>query len=190
MDDLTFNVKISYEQDPEEELKEIVAQLPSTLISAMEQMGEEMKNSLRRHVISDVYGAYTPTEYIRRSENSGMGTPLSDMDANAHVYEPRAEARGVEVRGLLNFTYKPTGEHADSSTNPSPLDGDPLIGRIETGAGYATKYHQARPFWKNFVNEVIDDDLLARILDSELQMAGYELDELSHTEREANDGEY
>lgn len=175
---------------------------------------EDMKETLAYRIEEDVYKQYTPDIYPRRSENPGFGTPLTDMDKNV-----LGGAKGSPGGAYIHFDYIPTGAHsgvfgdvisdervlmrlgvqADDPIKPpeKQADGNALIRRIETGKGYdwkpnkkkAKKFTDERPFWQNFVNELIEGNGLAYAAKQAFKREGIEVSDIS-AEREQNDGNY
>ena len=74
---ITLNdlVKDYGEALPEDKMKRIA-----------EYVGSEMKATLAHRIEEDVYKEYHPKVYPRRSEHSGYGTPLNDMEKNVELY--------------------------------------------------------------------------------------------------------
>lgn len=132
---------------------------------ALRTVGAELENCLRRHILDDVYAAYSPISYPRRYNNPSFGTALPD-----------AKNFDAEIRGgnVLIFSYEPSGEHSGTLADtlnyqdlvhkpagaqpikPHPANGDMLIRRLEQGVGYdwqpATPI-PPRPFYDNFLND-------------------------------------
>ena len=147
----------------DQDFSRIQQELAAAVQASMASVGAFMKDALQRHIETDVYNAYTPKVYPRRSETPAFGAPLSDMEANTAVNN-----RGAGV----TLTYLPSGTHSGTTADlpqsssyynpdnprpikPNPVHGDNLIRRIETGQGYDWDTDvPARPFWQNFVNEM------------------------------------
>lgn len=171
-----FNVTISGEETLINDLNDFVYSLRDPVWYGLSAVADGMTNSLQAHIQRDVYDAYEPKSYPRRSRGNGVrfGLPLNDIHQMV-VDHPTALS--------MSFTYEPSGYHsgkmqdaldAYNSRNeprartearwnqplkPNPVHGDALIRRIQTGRGYDWKppagmnQFPARPFWDNFVEE-------------------------------------
>ena len=167
----------------EQDLVLFQAELAKRVGNAMNDVGADMQDALARHIETDVYNKYSPIQYQRRSENHGLGTPLNDMQANSHIYNKGA---GVTIE------YKPTGAHENASWNTA--NGDDLIGRIEKKNPPYFKKAQGkvplRPFWQNFVDEMVDDGMLENFFAAAMRRQGEQVIEEGTIVRDANDGAY
>lgn len=176
-----------------------------------EHVGNEMKDTLAHRIEEDVYKEYTPRVYPRRSEHSGYGTPLDDMEKNVMLFP-----KSIPGKAEITFSYKPDGSHtgtfgdfyddnkllrihkkASDPIKPNPVHGDDLIRRIETGKGYdyrpssktAHPFTEPRPFWANFVAEMLEGGGFDDALKQAFKAEGIEITDV-HTERESADGNY
>lgn len=161
--------------------------LAGVFATALDGVLSETLDRLKSHIKSDVYDQWTPTEYERRGEEGG----IIDLDTHLWPHHPSILA-GVENNtpiARFDFNYRPTGE---SEQWRIPAYGDALIGRIENGTGYEWKTHPgARPFWHNFVSEMIDENGFGEAAYRELRMLGVEIEGFPQTERSASgNGEY
>lgn len=114
--------------------------------AGLNAVSSDMSASLKKHIELDVYAAYDPKDYLRRSDNPSYGTPLnSDENIGATV-----------VDNTLIFGYVPTGEH---SLYDEEIDNDELIRVISLAEGYQwfvkKRKIPPRPFWDNFLAEMI-----------------------------------
>lgn len=131
-------------------------------------IGSELTKQLQQHIRTDVYNAYSPKSYPRRSNHPQFGTPLESTDN-----------MDLQIGKLsLAFNYEPSGSHSgknrdridwselsddlkkspDKPIKPNPVHGDDLIRRIETGTGYDWDVEvPERHFWNNFVEEAIGE---------------------------------
>lgn len=134
---------------------------------------EESKESLKDHIVNDVYKAYTPKAYKRRSENPLLGTPLSDLDAYSHTIKPSGGNVGGNLVVTTKLYYNPRGSHAVarwSSDAPQKkkiknVDDNELIGRIEKkdpAYNWGNSKVPERPFWQEFVREMVDGGRLEK----------------------------
>lgn len=181
-----------------------------------ESVGNVMKETLEHRIEEDVYKEYNPKVYPRRSDpkNSGYGVALNNMEKTVTLYpKPKDHIAGKVV---VTFVYQPSGEHsgtfgeffnedqltrlhkkASDPIKPNPVHGDDLIRRIETGRGY--DYHpsskdphpftEPRPFWANFVAEMLEGGEFDRAVKSAFAAEGIDIQDV-HTERENSDGNY
>lgn len=184
MAELVLDINVSGEESIDADFKAFQKELISSVEKAMDDVGADMIEALKKHIETDVYKAYpNPKEYERRSKNSELGRALNDMKANTTVYNKGA---GVSLE------YKPTGEHENSAWHTA--DGDDLIGRIEKKNPPYFKKAQGmvpeRPFWQNFVNEMIEGEELERFFVSAMLMRGVEIEESGGVVRESGDGDY
>lgn len=131
-----FRVTIQGLPTIEKDYKSQESKIRLAIPMALELVGTEMQNDLRRSIFEDVYQKYTPKGYERRTEGSGF-EPLESYDYMAY-----------SVRGAsLDFGYFPSGEHSDERWYQR--DGDDLIKWLQSP-------HQnipARPFWDYFVEK-------------------------------------
>nr|DAF90884.1 MAG TPA: hypothetical protein [Siphoviridae sp. ctnMR5] len=140
-----------------EEIKKEVDNIEKHIPTALNYVGSEMAQDLRKHLHDDWYSKYAPTEYDRRTDDPSLGIPLAD-DQNFFINVNKKE---------LRFTYEPTGEHKNRAW--SQRYGDALIEFIQKGMEYDLTDDEdkeysvpPRPFWNNFVNsqqnrEIIDN---------------------------------
>lgn len=176
MSESFFKVTIQGEETLTNDLNDYVFSLRDPIWEGFSAVADEMTNSLQAHIQKDVYDAYEPKSYPRRSNSGGIrfGIPLNDARQMV-VEHPTALS--------LSFTYEPSGYHSgrmqdaldaynarnepkartesrwNQPLKPHPVHGDALIRRIQTGRGYdwippkGMNRFPARPFWDNFVEE-------------------------------------
>lgn len=134
----------------EQDMAALEKQVKDAFRASRPALAEEMRQCLREHVVEDVYDKLVPEEYVRRRGTKG----LADMNASATVYSDERD-------GGMNLTllYQPSGA-ADGEGEPVDphVDGDDLIDRIEKrNPEYNwTRKPPKRPFFSNFVQEMID----------------------------------
>lgn len=158
----------------------------------------DMKAALEDHIREDVYREYTPKKngYERRSKDPRRGVSLLasvEDEAYTKQLDPLDYTTGNVIAGL---SYEPTGEHKDN-WRWSDANGDELIGRIEKKD---PKYNweprdgslKERPFWQNFVTEMIEGGRFARVVEEELKRMGIaeKTDHITGVTRENADGNY
>lgn len=152
--------------DFDKQLRGYLNTLISEIDSAISDTMLDAKDALRKHIREDVYSesVYSPKVYRRRSEHKGLGTPLDYLEKpNAQIIPPS----GGNVNGHLVVTsrlyYNPTGEHKKAKWHTA--DHSDLIGRIEKKSPpYTWGQDQVppRPFWQNFINEMVGDGELEK----------------------------
>ena len=180
--EIILNFKVSGESSIDKDLNAFKAELGTKVAKAMDDVGADMVELLKKHIISDVYEAYPrPKVYKRRSDNSSLGTPLSDMEKNTIVFNKGA---GVSV------AYIPMGAHAYRKWHTD--DKDQIIGKIEKKSPpykWGNDTVPERPFWQYFVSELIEGGELDRYFASAMMMQG-EIVEPTGVIRQADDGDY
>lgn len=135
----------------DDDMKSLEKDFAAALNSAMQvELTAEMEKSLETHVQEDVYDKYEPSVYIRRYEDGG----IIDMGLNQHF---------TYGDGTIEMTYDPSGsiDHLPPGRYPEPIHGDMLISRIERkhppyNWGGTQYYIPPRPFFSNFVDEMIE----------------------------------
>lgn len=147
----------------------------------------DMKDSLQEHIRTDVYSEYKPKVYKRRREYAGFGPALINIDRNSvPIIKP---GKGGAQVGII---YMPSGEHERERWHTA--DGDDLIGRIEkkdppyTWDAKKRKPIPPRPFWQNFVDEMVGSGFAASVSRA-FKGEGIEISDIS-VEREPEDGNY
>lgn len=141
-------------------------------------IGADMQDALKQRVKTDVYDAYNPIKYKRRGDD-GLGAQAE----KAKIYNHGAG---------LSIEYKPSGEH--SHANWHTADADELISRIETKRPPYFKRAQRkvpqRPFWYNFVSEMVDDATAEFYFANAMRRLGEDIIEDKNVIRETGDGDY
>lgn len=185
MNDLTFNVIIEEKGSLEEDLENYKQkELGPSVYKALNAVADDMKEILVRRIEIDVYKAYPkPKQYKRRSKDTTRGIPLIDVKNNVWP---------VNKGTTLVFDYAPTGEHVRGDWHTA--DADDLIGRIEKKDPPYFPRAQAkvppRPFWHNFVDEILENGLAERLFVNAMKANGEEVIETGDLIREPNDGDY
>lgn len=158
-----------------EDFTEHSKKISSAIPLVLQNIGSEMIVSLKKHIMTDFYAAYSPKVYPRRSENPQFGIPLNSE-----------QNMSVNVSGnILQFGYYPTGYHSGRMSDalnwatwsakmsegqkekegqkpikPNPVHGDELIRRLQ----YATYDWKTdappRPFWNMFVSEQLGGGIM------------------------------
>lgn len=134
----------------EQDMTALKKQVKDAFRASRKALADDMRLCLQDHVEADVYDKFQPIEYVRRREDGG----LADMRASATVYSDERD-------GGMNLTllYQPSGA-ADGEGEPVDphVDGDDLVDRIEKrDPEYNwTRKPSKRPFFSNFVQEMID----------------------------------
>lgn len=155
----------------------------------------ELKDTLWRHVKEDIYHEYSPKEYLRRKDHPKFGTSLLQSAEDA---EPLGEG-GFYLNGewIAGIRYEPSTEHKISRWSDG-ISSNELIGRIEKkepAYNWEPKNGPKipeRPFWQNFVEEMIEGGGFERVLERELKKRKIaEPDDLiTGVVRESEDGIY
>lgn len=181
---IDLQVKTVWGNTLEDDLADQMKGLTGALAVALDGVITITKDRIKSHVKKDVYDKWNPTEYERRREHGG----IIDVEGATRVTGPQIGMIGKTPAVAFSLNYKPDGE---SYQWERPRDGDYLIQRIETGEGYEWGTHPgARPFWQNFVNEMIDQNELGDALYREMIALGIEIDGFPSVSRESGDGEY
>ena len=173
----------SIDQDLEAELGKIQVAAQS----AMTNVARETAYVLKSHIEHDVYDAYTPKVYQRRSKDPGLGRPLSDIKSyfTAHVHPLSAG-----VWAGVDMYYQPKGEHTVSAW--ADADGNDLIRRIEEN-NPPYKWPPTpveRPFWQNFVTEMTNSGKFGELFAASMLVQGYNVESKTDVERDTEDGQY
>lgn len=104
---------------------------------AQNECKEIIRKTMQKHIDSDIYDKYDPTQYDRRDMDGGfIADENIDIDINS-------SNNGVNITAT------------DIATGVDDAYGKPIIGIIETGIGY-TWSHQppARPFLERTAEEL------------------------------------
>ena len=134
----------------EQDVAALEKQVKNAFRASRQALADDMRLCLQDHVEYDVYSKFQPIEYVRRGEDGG----LADMKASATVYSDERD-------GGMNLTlrYQPGGaEDGDENEIEPHVDGDDLINRIEKKDPEYNwrRKPPKRPFFSNFVQEMID----------------------------------
>lgn len=191
--DIQPNFEVTGQNSLDAEFRRFKALLAMSMKKALEQTNADMQEALKRHIESDVYAAYKPLVYERRSENGGMGAPLSDLKTNVGFSDTQVSVEPQGVGAMTQFHFIPTGEHTVSRWHTA--DGNELIGRIERKNPPYTWGNNSvpeRPFWQNFVDEMIDEGGAAEMFERAMTLIAptLELEADGSIIREPNDGTY
>ena len=197
--EMKVEAKEDFNQIAKEVEKDLQRQLYGGAVAAVnEAVVAELREILRRHIRDDVYGRYTPQgemKYLRRSEHQGLGTSLRESADEDHAKSIfNMKSGGVWESGIC---YEPTAEHENAEWSDPDLEPDRLISRIENKD---PPYHfepkkrkiPKRPFWQNFVEEMIEGGQFARTVEEILKEKGIAEpgDVISGIIRDESDGNY
>lgn len=182
MAQIELNIHETWGESLESDFDAFKTELAAAIGKAMDDVGANMQEALARHIETDVYAAYKPRMYVRRYDNGG----LVAQARTARIYNHGA---GVSIE------YKPDGMHP---TVPgwNKVHGDDLIGRIEK---HDPEYNWLpkkgkkipnRPFWQNFVDEMVDDGELERLFQDAMANRGITIEIGEGVTKEPNDGHY
>lgn len=201
---LGYDIKVETKEDFHQIAKEIENDLQRQLyggaVAAVnEAVVSDLREVLRRHIRDDVYGMYEPSpdaeiKYLRRSEHTGMGTSLLESADEKHAKSLfELKSGGVWVSGI---SYEPTGEHENMEWSDPDIEPDRLISRIENKVPPYNFEHKRkipkRPFWQNFVEEMIEGGQFARTVEEILKEKGIAEpgDTIMGVTRDESDGNY
>lgn len=142
-----------------EDLKKEHENIKKQVDYALLDVGVELQSDLRERLFQDWYKRYTPNQYERRTDDNSLGIPLGG-DENFEIYVKRQ---------TLEFSYEPTGHHANPEW--SERNGDNLISWIQAEHNYAEEENgeiiqtiPSRPFWNNFVDEIMDGGFMGKFI--------------------------
>ena len=134
--------------------------------SLKEDVGEKVKEIMLEHIETDVYNAYEPKTYSRRSDDGGLSDP--DNIVVQREYDGIVSIENVTVGREFYFQDREAirSDNADS----------PLTPIIETGKGY-DYWNKSfpRPFVKNTVDEIVQDKIIENTLKKGLKKQGLEV---------------
>lgn len=124
-------------------LAELNAYLQKQIDKSLQtDVAENTKDLIKKHVETDVYAKYSPTEYIRRKEDGGL------LDDENYLITPIENGVSIE-----NITRD------DGYATPS--DPDRLVAPIvEDGVGYTwewSKIYQKQPYPRPFIGNTRDE---------------------------------
>lgn len=162
--------------------------------SSVEKALNDAKPHLKKRIEADVYKVYSPTVYKRRSDDSTLGVSLA-AQAITEPYTSVIKPGGGNVNGMLQVTsrlyYNPQGNHKRKKWHTA--DYDDLIGRIEKKSPPYT-WGQAqvpeRPFWQNFVDEMVGGGELERLFVDAMKSAEPTIVADGNITEDASDREY
>lgn len=162
------------------------------MFDALPKVMDDAKENLEQHIETDVYKAYSPKVYKRRSENEGLGTPLNYMESpNVKIISPAGGKVGDKLQVTTKLYYNPTGNHSVKKWHG--VDYNELISRIEKKD---PAYHWGnddvppRPFWQNFVTDMVDGNGLESFFAQHMKEAGETIVQDGDVTEDAFDREY
>ena len=167
-------------------------EIRSKIAKGLASLRDDMRESLSQHVVKDVYRAYSPNEYERRGEAGGLQGQA--LNATSHA---DGSMDGTSYRIYIQFS--PDGNHPRESEwaedRVRPVHGDDLIGRIENWNprySYPPRHKRlpGRPFWRNFVSEMVDDGMAEYFFARAMREQGEDVIEDGSIVREPGDGDY
>lgn len=162
------------------------------MVKGLLGLRDGMREALAQHVIKDIYNAYSPNEYERRGDAGGLQAQA--LNATSHA---DGSPDGTSYRIYINFS--PNGNHPKerewAEDGVRPVHGDDLIGRIENWNprySYPPRHKRLpkRPFWQNFVSEMVDEGMAEYFFTSAMRAQGEEVIEDGSIVREPGDGDY
>jgi hypothetical protein len=162
-----LTVEVSGVDEMYKDLNDKAATAELYISEALNYVGSELTESLKRFIQTQVYDVYQPLVYPRRADNPQFGDGLA---SDSYISYNKSK-KGMN----LTFVYEPKGYHKgkvkdidpthafsdikneDKPIKPNPVHGDALINRIQTGNGYdwnlenSPQVTNGRPFWNMFV---------------------------------------
>lgn len=207
MAEISLTFTVTGDKEIDEDLKAVQLELRQKMIKGLPNVRNDMLDSLEKHLLSDVYRAYRPKEYPRRKDHPEFGPSLIDFTTKGQV----RNIGNISEDGTwaeVGFDYLPDGSHSGTTADldptsayydadhprklkPNPVHRNELIRRIESGKGYDWKRHPGkRPFWQNFVNEMVDDGMLEYFFAKAMREQGEDVVEDGSLFRESTDGSY
>ena len=167
-----INIEVEVEglDSIEKEAQRILTPYECKTIS--EAMFADMKEALEYHIVDDVYDAYEPKEYRRRSDKERFGVSLLKSAEDATQLGRKHWIFDGEWG--VGLGYEPNGMHENWEW-ADDISSSQLIGRIENKD---PAYHfnpkngeiPKRPFWSRFVEEMIEGGRFERVLEKELKL--------------------
>lgn len=153
-----FNVQVFGTESLAQDFANVNREIRDASFLGLLNVGTSMTGNLQYHIQRDVYNAYHPKSYPRRSDNPQFGVPMidvsnmtSDVDERrlrlTFIYNPGGEHSGL-IRDAKDYMIFDKGEmivnpwydgRENEPIKPKPVSGDKLIKRIETGEGYDWK---------------------------------------------------
>ena len=197
--DIKVETKEDFNQIAKEIEKELQKQLYGGAVAAVsDAVAKELRDVLGFHIRHDVYDAYEPKgliHYERRSEHRGLGTSLLESADEDHAQSIfKLESNGSWTTGIR---YEPTAEHEHYEWSEPDLELDRLISRIEKKEppyNYEPRTGKIpkRPFWQEFVTEMIEGGRFAKTVEEILKEKGIAEpgDSITGVIRDESDGNY
>lgn len=135
-----FKVTIEGLDSIKEDYKKQENAINNAIPGALRYVGSEMIVNLQKHITDDWYKRYKPKQYMRRTDNPSLGTPIGSRENMDYAVDGKT----------LDFMFYPHGDHVVSEWYDR--DGDKLIESIQTGKMTYGSF-PPRPFWNMFVEE-------------------------------------
>lgn len=162
------------------EVEDIFKRINNASNYALSEIDAQTIPLLSKHIQQDVYDAYPSPKAYRRNPSTGLA------DVKGAVFASYSDQR-------MEWTYLPDGTNemtfqqagVDSKKfgrkpedvmKEHPVHGDSLIRRIDKGVGYDWFNPGPRPFYENFVKELIDDGVAINAFVNGLNAADADLE--------------
>lgn len=191
---ITMKIEATGFEDIEKEAMKILT--PSKWREISNAVYADMKDALDSHIQSDVYHEYIPKMYKRRRDDPRRGISLAESVEDERYTKQIGPFDYASMELVAGLSYEPTGQH-EETWRWSDTNGDKLIGRIEKKDppyNWEPKGEKIpeRPFWKRFVEEMIEGGRIERILETELKRLGIaeSTDHITGVIRQSEDGNY
>ena len=197
--DIKMEVQGDFRQIANDVERDLQKQLYGGAVAAVnDAVVTELRDVLGFHIRHDVYEAYEPKgliHYERRSKHRGLGTSLLESADEDHAQSIfKLESGGKWVSGI---SYEPTAEHENYEWSEPDLEPDRLISRIENKDppyNYEPRRGKIpkRPFWQEFVTEMIEGGRFAKTVEEILKEKGIAEpgDSITGVIRDESDGNY
>lgn len=148
----------------------VMKEIDNAVNYGLDIVKEDMTNALQVHIIEDVYEKYEPRVYLRRFDYPEYGVSMSDS----------SNMDGWIENGRLHFFYTFSGWNTAFEDFPHYSQSDKIIKAIQDGGNYPWDVAlEPRPFWDNFVADMIDKGMAEQYLvkamnyyDDRLQVKG------------------
>lgn len=148
----------------------VMKEIDNAVNYGLEVVGTEMRGSLQVHIMDDVYEQYEPEVYLRRVDYPEYGVSMMDSSNIEEQIE----------NGRLHFSYAFSGVNTAFEGAPYYKQSDKIIKAIQDGVNYSWDVDiEPRPFWDNFVADMIDKGMAEQYLvkamnyyDDRLQVKG------------------
>ena len=166
-----FSFQVKEEGSLRQDLEAMTPEIDKGIYYGLTTVAADLPPLLQQHVRDDVYDEYAPDKYLRRSEYPEYGVPIDDI---RNMY-----SKAYPQSRHMVFQYFHKGAHSlydDNPTYPQYISGDELLDVLESGSGYSwevgKKNIPPRPYWSNFVTDVVEKGKAERAFGSGFNTSG------------------